>query len=196
MAKLNGWRVSEPYSVPKQAEYHQEQAKRMRADPSYKKREIDPALLVKCPYTGKMIDPQTPSTMQMLQAQKEGKVRDWTAPLPDNVLANPNAKNKDELVGMQPRDTNQVLIAEMIRKAEKNTGGESKESATTPGRREKAVHSYIVSPPVKESEIDWDRVKGLVEIVSQPIVEEWKELPWYRAFWHWMTGNKVKQVKK
>lgn len=196
MAKLNGWRVSEPYTAPRQADYHAEQAERMRQDPSYKKREIDPSLLVKCPYTGKMIDPQTEATLQMLQSQKEGKVRDWTAPLPDNVLANPKATNLAELVGAKEFDPEQVSHAISVRARQKNTGGESKESGTSPETREKAIHSFIVSPPADMKTEDPARIQGLVEIVSQPMVEEWKELPWYRALWHKITGNKVRQVKK
>lgn len=196
MAKLNGWRVSEPYTTPKQAKYHAEEAERMRKDPSYKKREIDPSLLVKCPYTGKMIDPQSSSTMQMLQNQKEGIVRDWTAPLPDNVIANPNAKNRDELVGVRAFDPEQVSHVESVRRRQKNTGGESKDSATTDESRARAEHSFIVSPPADMSKEDPSRIQGLIEIVSQPMVEEWKELPWYRALWHKITGNKVKRVRK
>lgn len=151
-----GWRVSEPYSTPRQGEYAEQMAKEMRADPTYKKREATTN--------------QTLSFFESIDREARGEARDWSAPLPDNVLAVKDAKTKDELVGER-----QFKILEMIKHVEakhsssdKRNIGKGIEHSASAERKEKAAHVFNVTPALKASEVDASEVVGIVKILSQP----------------------------
>lgn len=176
-----GWRVSQPYLIPRQKEYMDNVVEQLKKNPPMK-RHI----------------PQFASTLANLELQKDPDYkRDWTAPLPDNVLARPDAIGVDELVGRRTFDPMEIAIVEDIRRKARNTLGQSELSSTSEESRERAVHHFMVSPPAELTEEEKERVVGLVEILSAPPPNEvWIELPWYKAIWHKLKGNQIRSDKK
>jgi hypothetical protein len=107
---------------------------------------------------------QCKSTQEIIEKQKDPNYkRDWSAPLPDNWLANPDAKDHDELVGsrINELDQQQVSHVEAIRRRSKNTLGQSQESAFSQERRDAAVHAFMVSPPALLSKEEMDQITTL-----------------------------------
>lgn len=150
---------------------------------------------------------QFASTKAALELQKtrnplEDKM--WAErPLPANCMAVPDADlsteaGRDLAVGKRNLDPQDVILHERTRHlVDRNSLGQSELSATTPERRESAVHHFMVSPSLKASDLEPDqKITGLTEIKSEPLPkEEWRPMPFYKAAWHWIKGNKVKSVK-
>lgn len=112
---------------------------------------------------------QAPSTTANLKRQAKGEERDWIAPIPEGHYANPDA---EEVWAARAATTEDILRHKrMQHRGHDNTLGESKLSATTPEKRESAVHHYMVSGHVKDSELteaDRARIQGLEPIKSAP----------------------------
>lgn len=154
MSKLNGWRVGLEYSVSKQGDYARDMAKQMREDPNYKKREAT--------------TDQTENYYASLEREMRGEKRDWVAPFEVNPVAVPYANDLTDLVGERRFTMEETMIVESIRRAEKNTFGQSHDEGSSRDRKERAAHHYNVTPGVKSEDIqDPTRIRGLVEIASQ-----------------------------
>lgn len=144
---------------------------------------------------------QAPSTKDLLEKHKDPNYkRDWTAPLPDNVLANPEAKTKDELIGKRDLGIDEISHFEAVRRRPKNSLGQSELSSTSKESRERAAHNFLVSPPALLTE---DEIQGVTNL-TKPVeaipatapASEWRDISVWRAIYHFCTGNKVRRVKK
>lgn len=176
MSKLgNGWRKSEEYQAPRQAEYHKQMADEQRLQVNFKR----PATT-----------DQTENYYASIERETRGEKRNWIEPLPDNVLAVPEAKSIDQLVGTRFFDTDQIYHAQSVRGSQKNSLGESKESGASDRRKDFAAHVFNVTPPADMSKEDPDRLVGLVEIASKPV--EWVPVPIHTAIWKKLTGHLVR----
>lgn len=149
---------------------------------------------------------QFASTLAAVEIQKTRKPEEdkyWAnRPLPENWKAVPDAdfstpEGIDRAVNKRNVDPHDVILHEATRHSARNTLGQSELSATTPERRESAIHHFEVSGSIKASDIDQDaNIVGMVEIISQPPPKEvWIDLPWHKALWHWLKGNKTKSVQ-
>ena len=169
-----GWRLSEPYSE-------------MR-DPKHFKRMLEESMQAPRPekpvipetFNGKKVSElsdsekelfylslQTESTRLAIENQKKRKPEDdleWVLrPMPA-CLANPEAKNKDELVSKRGLEPQEVTVVEGMRRQSKNTLGTSELSSVTEEARERAIHGFTYSKPAEPSVTELRRLKKLVEV--------------------------------
>lgn len=140
---------------------------------------------------------QAQSTQVLLEKHKDPDYkRDWSAPLPDNVLANPKADSLDELTNK--RDLSLDEIKNYHFPGKYNTLGQSSKSAFE-DTKDKAKHAFMVTPPALLSETEMKSVAVLtppVEGVPTTMpAEEWKPMSTWEAIKHKIKGNKVKLNK-
>jgi hypothetical protein len=139
---------------------------------------------------------QAKSTQTIIELQKDPDYkRDWTAPLPDGWLANPEAKTLDEMVNKRELTEKEREIEQDIRrKGHSNTEGQSMLSGASDERKKSAEHHFLVSPPAPAPQ-DKERISQLTKIVPfTPPKEVWHTLSWAKALIHRIKGGKV--VKK
>ncbi len=136
--------------------------------------------------------------VQRVMKMSEVELEEYRArPMPENWLANPDAKTNDESVGKRNLDPDEIAAYTGMRHASKNTIGQSEKSATTPESRERAVQGLIFTPPAKvtPSEVQAKAV-NLVQYKSEPLKEVWVEIPWYKALMHKLTGGTIRSETK
>ncbi len=147
---------------------------------------------------------QSPSTREIIEKQKDPNYkRDWSAPLPDNWLANKDAKNRDEMTGNRKElgllDIDQVNHVEAIRRRSKNTLGQSEKSSSSEESKARARHHFLVHPPAditKEQESQITELSPSSKGIPQTTIEIWKPLTPWQAFKHWLKGNKVRRDRE
>lgn len=139
---------------------------------------------------------QSPSTKALMQKHSDPDyVADLSRPLPDNVLANPNAKTLDEMVNLRKRDPDQEAHIEAIRRRPKNSVGQSILSATTKQAKERAIDHFLHSPPADITKEDENRITKLNQLDAVPAQtqEVWKPMTLWQAVKHWLKGGKVRK---
>ncbi len=82
------------------------------------------------------------------------------------------------------------------RRESKNTIGESKKSATSPERRQKAIEVWNYTEPAPytpEEKLEIKEIEHKKEKPPEPVVvEEWKPMTTFQAIIHWCKGGKIK----
>lgn len=144
---------------------------------------------------------QAPSTLKALEAQaKRNPIEDmaWAnRPLPADWKAVPNAKSKEESVGMRNLQASEILTEETRRRRAKNSDGQATGSSTSKENRQRAQEAFIYTPAARVSRRDVElRAVGLVEYKSEPMKEVWVEMNWFQALIHRIRGNKVISTDK
>jgi len=144
---------------------------------------------------------QAASTKEIIAKQKDPDYkRDWTAPLPDNVLANPNAKTKEELVGERPYDLSAWSHFESIRSWPRNSLGQSEKKSVSDSSIESAKHHFMVSPPALLTEDEIEGVKDLIappkgRPATAPPPQEWREVGVWEALINFCKRKPVRYRK-
>jgi len=127
---------------------------------------------------------QAPSTMRNLSRDPKEDEKWFNRPMPEDwkceVTHRPIAPDE--------------YSAHKATQSSRNTLGESKKSATTITGRDRAIQGFIYSPPAKvtKKEVD-ERAVNLTAFKTSPLTEVWVEIPWYKALFHWIKGNSIKQ---
>lgn len=118
-------------------------------------------------------------------------------PPPDGWKAVPDAKTIEESIGQRNLDPNEISVFETNRRSAKNSLGQSEKSATTQEGKARAIDAILFTPPAKVTKETVER-RGvnLIQYETRPMVEEWRPLPWHKAFIHWISGNKIRQEPK
>lgn len=194
----NGWRIIPKLSGdPRYAEYVDRMAEAQRKANPAPVRPVKPENMTVSEW---ILSMQEPSTKEIMRKQEDPNYqRDWSEPLPDNVLANPEAKTKEELIGARSITNEEYATYQAHRHRSKNTRGQSIESGVTEESRERGAHHFLVSPPANPTQ---EEILSLIEIAEGPSgipasipQMEWKKLPWYKAIWHWIRGGEVKRTR-
>lgn len=141
-------------------------------------------------------DKQHESTLKNL-ARDPSKDDEWVARLvntvPEGWQAVPNAKSKDEAVGKREATIEEIMLHETTRRRPKNSRGQSLKPGLAEQTRQRGIEAFLFTPPAKVTRAEVEaRAVNLQPIISKPIVEEWRELKWYEALWHWVKGNKIR----
>lgn len=111
---------------------------------------------------------QFSSTLENMERQAKGIDRDWDAPI-ENWKADADAEKVFREVNKA--SLQDISHARSVHHSPKNEAGESKLSATTPERRESAVHHFEVCGSVEAEDLslqDRERITGLAPIKSEP----------------------------
>lgn len=137
---------------------------------------------------------QFSSTESNLARQAEGKFRDWDLPL------NPDAQVPEKIREENVREVSPdefVMIDGMRKRGHGNTIGQSEKPATTPERRDSAIHHFEVSGHVTADQITPNQaITGLKPIESEsPVEVVEKKLTAWQAFRVWLAGGKVWESK-
>lgn len=136
----------------------------------------------------------TQATLDRDPADDDKHIARLVGPMSDSWKAIPSAKTLDEAVGARYIDPVEASHFESIRRRPKNSLGQSEKSAVTPSRREAGIQALRYTPPAKVTQKEVEsRAVNLVQYKSEPMTEEWVQIPWYKALIHWIKGNKVKQ---
>lgn len=177
--KDNGWRISAPYLIARQQAYMDRMVEAQKAQPRMPIKHV----------------PQHASTLANLELQKDPDYkRDWTEPLPQHAQIRDEEGNV--FVNTREISPEEFAIEDRRRRGSKNTLGQSDESSATDESKERAEHHFMVSPPAKLTEDEKLRLVGLIGIASQPPPqEEWREISWPQAVWHWIRGGKIRNDK-
>lgn len=94
-------------------------------------------------------------------------------------------------IGQRDLSLEEIHTFETMRRRPKNTTGQSDKSATTPEKKETASQAFIFSPPAKVTREEIrERAVNLKEYKTE-LKEVWIELPWWKALWHRIRGNKI-----
>lgn len=189
-----GWKVKPVLERdPSYARYVAEMAERQRQNPSLRRMLAVPDGMSKEDFIFSL---QPKSTQEIMLKQKDPDYkRDWSEPLPDNVIANPNARTTDELVGARNVPIDQLLNYELMRRRPKNSEGQSELSGAAEETKKRAAHHFQVTPPAPNP-TDAQRITQLTSLKPySPPGEEWKTLTTWQAFKHWLLGGKVEQRK-
>lgn len=128
---------------------------------------------------------QTESTRRAIEAQKIRKPEDdfefILREMPP-CIANPDAKDKDELTGKRELGIEEFQVVDRLRKSSKNTLGESQESATTKEGKERAIIGFTYSKPAELTKEEIKKVTKLEEIKSTPLEPEKPKKGFWRSF--------------
>jgi len=213
-----GWRISEPYSTPKQADYVKRMVEETLAEGPR------PTPLVPKEFKGKAIKDltaaereefifsmQAKSTQEAMLRQKTRKPEDdlefLLRPIPESYLAKPDAKTKAELTGERSLSADAVQAFQSWRNnRSKNTRGESKAASVDVDKRERAIEAFTYSKPAEPSIADLKRLKKadpLEGAIAPEEGSEAKEKPpsgmverfrlWFNLkFGDWIYGGKFK----
>lgn len=183
--RRDGWRVSEPYSESKQAKFVKQMYDECMAEghpppkviPTFKSPEEKEAFIFAM---------QQPSTREAIIRQKtRAKEEDLDyllRPMP-NCIANPEAKDRDELVGERRLYPGEVINYEKMRMSQKNTRGESKLSSVDNAKREKGIHAMTYSKPYDATLEEIKRLKKLEPmeaILPEFAPKERRERAWWK----------------
>ncbi len=139
---------------------------------------------------------QPKSTQDAMLRQKERKPSEdidyLLRPMPE-CIANPEAKNLNELTARRQLDASDVILHNST-KGNRNTLGESKASSASE-RRTAAIEAFTYSRPANLSDSDISRIKKLTEL--EAINAEWpeepikmgSEEPWISRAVTWLQGK-------
>lgn len=191
----NGFRISEPYSESKQAKYVAEMTKELKDRPN---RRVKP---VPTHFNGKPISEltaaekedfyfsmQPASTQAAMLAQKSRHpsedIDHLLRPMPA-CIANPDAKDLDDLTAMRSLKPDEISIEEKRRRGAKNELGSSKAPSVDGRKRDRGIEAFTYSRPATLSE---DEVKKLtkmaeIEAISPEFSPKAEEIPQKIGFW-------------
>lgn len=206
MKQRNEWKTSSGWKItpklepdPIYAEYVKRMAEEQRKLCPPKPRPVKPEGMSEADFIFSL---QQPSTQDIITKQKDPNYqRDWAAPLPDGWLANPEATTRDELVGARDVSLEEMEIEERRRRRPKNSLGQS-DWETPKETKDRAIDHFRSHPSISEKDLSDAELLAVKEmkppvvgkIVSIPYVD--KEIPWWKAFAHWIRGGKVWTEKK
>ncbi len=147
---------------------------------------------------------QPKSTQDAMLRQKERKPSEdidyLLRPMPE-CIANPEAKNLNELTARRQLDASDVILHNST-KGNRNTLGESKASSASE-RRTAAIEAFTYSKPANLSDSDISRIKKLTEL--EAVNAEWPEEeikmqggeePWISRAVTWLQGKMPEWVWK
>lgn len=182
----SGWRVSQPYSVPKEGDTVKRMVEELSAIPFERRRSPThfkgkPVSELTAEERKEMIfSMQQPSTQKAMLLQKTRKPEDdhaWAnRPVPKEAVINPNAKTPEEAVGPHraiSADEYELFTAN--RRSQKNTIGTSDLSSVDREKKERAVHAFTYSKPANPSLDEIGRLKRLKETDAMQPAEKPKE---------------------
>jgi hypothetical protein len=184
----NGWRMGEPYTGSKQAEF----VKRMYEETMEQDRRAPPKPLPvftseeeKQAHILAMQQPSTKANLERQKTRKEEEDLDWVLRSMADCIAKPEAKSLDELTGKRALDPADVVIIEDIRRKGRNRRGESKASSVDKAKRERGIHAFTYSEPYAPTLDEMKRLKRLnpMDAVSPEIAP--KKLKKHIGFWDW-----------
>jgi hypothetical protein len=199
-----GWRIKPKLSRdPEYARYVERMAKQVRAENPELYSRPKPVKPEGMSQEDWIYSMQAKSTQEIITKQKDPDYkRDWTEPLPENVLANPNAKTKGELVGKRAVTLEEVSHVEAIRRRSKNTRGQSDKSSVSKESKVRAMDHFLHHPGVPENLLSDDEIIAAKDIPTpvkgkpaslQP--NDWREVGVMKAIYNFCTGKKVRYRK-
>jgi len=108
----------------------------------------------------------------------------WSRPINPDYLANPNAKNHDELTGKRELGIEEMILYTDYRHSPKNSMGTEDLTMQTPENRRRAVEAFTYSKPAELTKEELKRVTKLVPIESEKLdpVEPKPQGFWARLF--------------
>lgn len=203
-----GWRIKPKLSGdPVYAKYVERMAKEVRADnPELYNRPkpVKPEGMSEADWIFSM---QAKSTQGIIEKQKDPDYkRDWTEPLPDEYLANPDAKSVDEMTGNRRElgdlDRDQEEHYKSFRRKSKNTRGQSDESSVSKESKVRAMDHFLHHPGLPEHSLTDDQIIAAKDIPKpvqgkpaslQP--DDWRQVGVMKALYNFCTGKKVRYRK-
>lgn len=182
----SGWRVSQPYSVPKEGDTVKRMVEELSAIPFERRRgpthfKGKPVSELTAEERREMIfSMQQPSTQKALLLQKTRDPKDdhaWAnRPIPKEAIINPDAKTPEEAVGPHRNiSADEYELFTANRRAQKNTIGTSDLSSVDREKKERAVHGFTYSKPANPSPDEIGRLKRLKETGAVPPAEAPKQ---------------------
>lgn len=194
----NGWRISEPYTESKQWDYVKRVSEELSAVPRQKKQVPNTwngkpiELLTQAEREEFYFSMQPESTKKALLAQKERSphedIEHLLRPLPA-CLANPEAEDKESLVGARIMRPDEMAIETTRRRGSKNTIGQSVESSVDKDKRDKGIFAFTYSRPAELSDDQKKRLSKLTEIdavvAEKPTHTKPKDK---KGLWEWICS--------
>lgn len=170
----SGWRVSQPYSVPKEGDTVKRMVEELSAIPFERRRgpthyKGKPVAELTAEERKEMIfSMQQPSTQKAMLLQKTRKPEEdhaWAnRPVPKEAIINPNAKTPEEAVGPHRQiSADEYELFSANRRNQKNTIGTSDLSSISKEKRERGIHAFTYSRPAAPSDAEIGRLKRLKE---------------------------------
>lgn len=192
-----GWRISEEYSEPRQAEYVKKMVEEISAIPRIK-------VTGPTHWQGKLIadltaeereafyfSEQQPSTQAALLAQKTRKPEEdldhLLRPMPE-CIANPNATSLDELTAKRALDP-QDMILHITAAQGRNTIGQGDAGSVDREKRQKGIEAFTYSKPAVLTPEQEKKLTRLEEIVNTPLEPPEPKKRWFSGFWSKFHGN-------
>ena len=189
-----GWRISEPYSFETKKEEREIIVKELLSGPRPPKREVPKTFngkplneLSKKEWDDFIFSMQTPAMQAAILEQKKRNPEDdleWILRPISACLANPEAKNQDELVKKRNVGIEEFSLVEGMRRSQKNTVGTSTLTTINEDRRNKGVEAFTYSKPANPSTADLKRLKKVepIQDAIQPIEREEKFSEYKKGF--------------
>lgn len=185
----NGWKIIPKLDGdPEQAKYIKRVANEMRKLTPARPKPVKPDGMSQDEW---ILSMQSPATRELMEKHKDPEYkRDWTAPLPDNVLANPNATTKEELVGEREATIEEINHIEAIRRRSKNTLGQSERSGVSSESRARGAHAFCVSPPARLTDEEIQMLTKIepIENSMPATLPEPEQKKRYPSIMDWITG--------
>lgn len=145
---------------------------------------------------------QSKSTQEIINKQKDPNYsgRNWIEKLPENVIANPNALTKEELVNERDLNLEEISHVESIRRRPKNSIGQSDLSSISKESKNRAIDHFRSHPSLLESDLtdsQLSSIKKLNDHLNGAIVTspqyEWRKMSFWKAIKHWLKGGKIRR---
>lgn len=140
---------------------------------------------------------QSPAMQVALIAQKErnpSKDQEWSErPIPENYLANPEARTQDEMVAKRELGIEETLLVEDIRRKSKNTRGQSGLSSVDAEKRTKGIEAFTYSKPAELTIAELKKVTKLTEMKSDLLESETSKK---KGFWAKIFGGKTENKEE
>lgn len=204
IGSLNGWRIKPKlHGDAAYAKYVERMAAEQRKLNPPKPRPIKPDGMIEEDFQFSL---QCKSTQAIITAQKDPDYqRDWTAPIPENYLANPNAKTVEEMVGTRSVSAEEMKSYGQLMERQshsRNTLGQS-ELGSTRDAKNRAIDHFISHPGVPERLLSDEELIAIREITTGPKgipaslpQYEWKKIPAWKALWMKLTGKQVRSERE
>ena len=169
MKQRNEWKTSSGWKItpklegdPVYARYVQRMAEEQRKLSPPKPRPVKPEGMSDEDFIFSL---QQPSTQAIITKQKDPnyKGRDWTAPLPDNWLANPDATTVEEHVGERNVTAEEFSHIESVRRRPKNQLGQS-DWETPKETKDRAVDHFRSHPSIDEKDLSDQELMAVKEL--------------------------------
>lgn len=145
---------------------------------------------------------QSKSTQEIINKQKDPNYsgRNWIEKLPENVIANPNALTKEELVNERDLNLEEISHVESIRRRPKNSIGQSDLSSISKESKNRAIDHFRSHPSLLESDLtdsQLSSIKRLNNLLDGAIATspqyEWRKMSFWKAIKHWLKGGKIRR---